>query len=104
MSPVAACNRHGRPRCSICARDRAQAARSRQRPNRSARERASMAERVLAAHGDLCLYCREPVDVYAIGGPSSLELAHVLAHGDGGDWTVDNLRAAHQSCNREAGR
>jgi 5-methylcytosine-specific restriction endonuclease McrA len=104
MSPVRACNRHGRPKCQICARDRSQAAAHRQRPNRSARERASMAEVVLTRHGDLCLYCREPVDVYAIGGPTSLELAHVTAHADGGTWTADNLRAAHRSCNREAGR
>lgn len=105
MSPVRACNRHGRAKCGICAGREQDRRRRAQRPQRSAAERRAMAEDVLLAHGDLCMLCREPVDVYLEHpDPSSLVLAHVISHADGGLWTVDNLRPAHKLCNEQAGR
>jgi 5-methylcytosine-specific restriction endonuclease McrA len=64
-------------------------------------------DEVLAAHGSRCVYCGADVLTPA-GAPghadNPLELAHVIPHADGGPFTVENLRPAHRSCNRRAGR
>jgi 5-methylcytosine-specific restriction endonuclease McrA len=103
MSPLRSCSRHGRPRCSICARDRAVAHAARQRPGRGNNAAYdAMADAVLEAHGDRCHYCGAPVERDGVGD-AALELAHVISHRDGGDWTADNLRWSHRLCNRTAG-
>lgn len=99
MSPVRACNHCGRPGCTRHA-PRRQATRS---YSNTAAYRA-MVVAVLETWGDLCWYCGEPVD------RNDLELAHIVAHADGGAFELDNLRASHGprpgmvSCNRRAGR
>lgn len=104
MSPVRTCTRHGRPHCSTCGRLKAEASARARRPGRGDRAAyRAMTRAVLEAHGDRCPYCREAVP--GTGRDGELVLAHYpLAHADGGDWTVDNLRAAHRRCNLEAGR
>lgn len=59
---------------------------------------------VLDAYGPICaLYCRQPIDLEP-GSRDPLELAHLIPHAEGGEFTVDNVRPAHRSCNRRAGR
>jgi 5-methylcytosine-specific restriction endonuclease McrA len=104
MSPVRACNLHGRPNCRQCAARRhlrhQQAARS---YSNTAAYRQMVGE-VLEEHGDRCVYCGEPVEPVA-AGPDALELAHYpIAHADGGEFVLENLRPSHRDCNRRAGR
>jgi 5-methylcytosine-specific restriction endonuclease McrA len=62
-------------------------------------------DEVLATYGPVCIYpwCGQPIDLEP-GTRDPLELAHVIPHADGGPFTVENLRPAHRSCNRRAGR
>lgn len=94
---VKACNRCGRPGCT---RHRAQRAPTRSYSNTA--EYRAMVVAVLETWGDRCYYCGDPVDT------DDLELAHVIAHIDGGQFTLENLRPSHGprtgSCNRRAGR
>jgi hypothetical protein len=64
-----------------------------------------MRQAVVEAYGDACHYCAlsttDPA-ICAERGP--FELAHVIAHADGGPYELENLRPSHRSCNRRAGR
>lgn len=73
-----------------------------------------MREAVIATYGDRCVYeaagrCDFPGEPVGLESRDrrdlrALELAHVIAHADGGPFTLENLRPSHRSCNRAAGR
>lgn len=97
MSPVRACAAHGAPNCARCARKPA-----RRRYSDTAAYR-QVRDEVLERDGAVCVYCDKPIDLHT-SSPDPLELAHVIPHQDGGEFTTDNVRPSHQSCNRAAGR
>lgn len=103
MSPRRACARHGAPmpcaRCKARLRERT----SRRDYSDTAAYREVRAQ-ALELYGETCVYCREPIDLDLWAGDRSLVLAHVTPHGDGGAFTVENVRPAHADCNRAAGR
>jgi 5-methylcytosine-specific restriction endonuclease McrA len=77
------------------------------RPSRTRRRftRADL-EAVAARHGAACIRCGGPVDLELPGtelrGPT---IDHYLIRwADGGTDALDNLRLAHSSCNKAAGR
>lgn len=96
MSPVRACNRCGRGNCTRH--------RPAPRPTRAYSNTAAyrqMVDDVLDAYGDRCYLCGhstlEPV--------RDLVLAHhPVSHIDGGPFELQNLRPAHDLCNKRAGR
>lgn len=94
MSPLRACHRHGSPGCQCGRRQPAE----RRSYSGTALERQVRAE-VLEAFGRVCHYCHQP-----IAEDEPLELAHLVAHADGGAFDVDNVRPSHRGCNRSAGR
>lgn len=101
------------PRCPLPAGER-------RRPYSDTALFREVATVVLERDGAVCAYpdCRLPIDGVTLGeGPRGgrivtidrtvadpLELAHVIAEADGGAFTPDNIRPAHRSCNRRAGR
>lgn len=99
--PVRACNRCAAvPRACRCPKRRPE----RRAYSGTAEDRA-MREAVLETYGDVCVYCRELIDLQAPPrSDRSLALAHVIAHADGGLFELENLRPAHLDCNRAAGR
>lgn len=99
MSPLKACAKHGRAHCGLCARE----ARNRRRAgartySNTARYRQMLVD-VAEAYGVDCHYCgQETTDDDRV-------LAHwPVAHADGGQFVLENLRPAHASCNKSAGR
>lgn len=101
MSPVRACAAHGVGNCRLCAKRRR--ASSPRRPYSDTAAYRAMLEQVLETCGALCHYCSRPIDLDP-RADDPLELAHLVAHADGGAFELDNLRPAHRSCNRSAGR
>lgn len=106
MSPARVCRHGALPRaCGICARARAQE----RRPYSDTAAYRQMLHAVLEHYGSTCHYadvdplCIGPIDLEP-GAADPLELAHVIAHADGGRFDLGNLRPAHRSCNRRAGR
>lgn len=103
--PLRACTLHGRPGCRSCGeRARARAAAT-GRPYRGRAIERQMRQDVLETYGPACHYLA--VDPDCPGGdvdPARFELAHVVAHADGGPFELENLRPAHPACNRRAGR
>lgn len=100
MSPQKACNTCGRPNCQ---RHKGKRRATRDYSNTAAYRR--MLPEVLETYGDLCHYCREPVELDAEETDAQLVLAHYpIAFADGGPFELDNLRPAHRGCNRRAGR
>jgi 5-methylcytosine-specific restriction endonuclease McrA len=76
-------------------------------PNNSCKKRAhdkaiALRREVAERDGWICQLCYEPID-RAAKGPRSLEVDHRTARSRGGSDDLENLQAAHMSCNRSKG-
>jgi len=111
---AAACIRCGRTkvngRCPVCPLPKGE-----RRPYSSTAEYRRVLREALDTYGVACAYrCGAPilgVEPDDDGGwtvrrdvADPLVLAHVVAHEDGGEFTVENVRPAHRSCNAAAGK
>lgn len=91
----------GRPKCRQHPRRRA--APERRPYSGTALERRVKAE-ALELYGADCAICGGAIDLEARSGDGKLVMAHVIAHADGGEFTVENVRPAHALCNLRQGR
>lgn len=101
MSPRKACATHGAANCARCAATR-RANRPARRSYSDTAEYRQMLVDVRATYGELCAYCGGQTSPDDTDDPQVL--AHVVAHADGGEFVLENLRIAHRSCNASAGK
>lgn len=69
------------------------------------RERWRLVTRLMARDGENCTICNKPLDRHLRDGDHAryITFDHIVPRSHGGTDRPDNLRLAHQQCNRERG-